>query len=109
MIEDIKEWHKIGNRLTSYLHICSCQRKLKSIVEIMLRIQSKFESGYLARDLTPEELLICNLLDANSDVITHGTNCEYPILGHAVLDKHDNLGFWEWLKTIKDNPNLIDN
>jgi hypothetical protein len=38
---DIIEWHKIGEKLTSYFGICSCQQKLKSIVYNLLEIKTK--------------------------------------------------------------------
>ena len=30
---DLKEWHKISNKLTGYFGICRCQRKFKSIID----------------------------------------------------------------------------
>jgi hypothetical protein len=98
-MKDINEWHKIGNKLTSYLGICSCQRKLKSIVEILIHINIKI-SNHDWNALTMNELLITALLEKRG-LITHGTNCEYPFIG--------NEEFWNWLSEIKDNEYLEDN
>ena len=38
----------------------------------------------------------------NEVAITHGINCEYPI-----INKDDE--FWQWIGEVKDNPNLEDN
>lgn len=111
-IENIHEWHKIGDKLCGYLMICSCQRKLKSIVGVLVRI---WEKGHTSKDngytplrdsqpethgFTPEEFLMCAWLD-RVGLITHGVNCEYPII-------HNNE-FWDWLLSIKDSPYLQDN
>lgn len=96
---DDKEWHYIGNRLTDYLGICSCQRKLKSIVDVLISIYEKAESG--KHGYTPSEFLICAMLEKRN-FLTHGINCEYPI-----IDK--NIQFWIWIVSLKDNPNLTDN
>ena len=98
-MKDIKEWHRIGDKLTAYLGICGCQRKLKSFVNILLTIEEKIK-GNDWNLLTAEELMITALLEKR-DVITHGTNCEYPFIG--------NTDLWEWLHTVKDNPALEDN
>lgn len=43
---DDKEWHKIGDKLTTYLGICGCQRKLKSIIDVLVTICG-FAFGFL--------------------------------------------------------------
>ena len=100
---DDKEWHKIGDKLTNYLGICGCQRKLKSIVDVLVRIYDKGKTG--KHNWTAEEYLILAMLDARN-LITHGINCEYPIILHMPRNNDD---FWEWINSIKDNPNLDDN
>lgn len=97
---DTNEWHKIGDKLTSYLNICKCQRKLKSIVNILCSIYNKID-GDNKEDLTEEEHLICALLDKNTHLITHGTNIEYPIIFNRIE--------WEWILSIKNDINLEDN
>lgn len=101
-MSDINEWHKIGNKLTAYLGICRCQRKLKSIVDDLLRLkeinQKVYDSGG-DRNFTGAEWALLAMLESR-DLVTHGVNCEYPIIYGE---------FWEWLEEIKDNPNLEDN
>lgn len=100
---NLKEWHEIRDKLTNYLGICKCQRKLKSIINVLVRIYDKGQNGI--HDWTAEEYLILAMLDARG-LITHGINCEYPIILHM---NRNNDDFWEWIKTVKDNPNLDDN
>lgn len=95
-----KEWHKIGDWLTSYFKICSCQRKLKTIVDNLYEIYLKLEKRDF--NFTGAEWLLLAILDQNTNAIMHGINCEYPI-----LIKEDKL--WEWVLETKDNPNLEDN
>ena len=95
-----KEWHKIGDWLTSYFKICPCQRKLKTIVDNLYEIYQKLEKRDF--NFTGAEWLLLALLDKNSNSVTHGVNCEYPI-----LNKDDKL--WVWVLKTKDNPNLEDN
>ena len=100
-----KEWHKIGDYLTTYFGICSCQRKLKSIVDNLYSIYEKCIGAYEGtheRDFTGAEWLIIALLDKSTDAVCHGINCEYPI-----INKDDEL--WKWVLETKDNPNLEDN
>lgn len=99
-IKNIEEWHKIGNRLTYFLDVCACQRKLKSFVNILVSIHNKCKSQSWS-ELTMEELFICALLDKKG-IICHGTNCEYPIIAGAEA-------FWDWIMEIKDSPYLEDN
>ena len=105
---DIAIWHEIGDKLTTYLVICSCQRKLKSIVSVLVRIYDKILAASSADksvviEWTPEEYLIIALLDTvPGNLLSHGINIEYPIL----CKEH---AFWEWIMEIKDNPNLVDN
>lgn len=50
---DNRKWHEIGDKLTQYLRICSCQRKLKSIIGVLVKIHEK---GQLDEpNWTPEE------------------------------------------------------
>lgn len=98
-MKDIEEWHKIGDKLTSYLGICNCQRKLESIVIILVRIEIKI-TNYDWSNFTKEELLITALLETKG-LITHGSNCEYPFKGNAE--------FWKWLDEIKYSEFLEDN
>ena len=100
MIENIDEWHRIGNKLCKYLQICSCQRKLKSFVDILIKIWNKRDYLQTGETFTAEEYLILANLDA-VNLIVHGTNCEYPI----IIENE----FWIWLNEIKDSPYLEDN
>lgn len=98
--EELKEWHKIGDKLTKYFNICSCQRKLKTIVDNLVSIYEKC----LIRDynFTGAEWLLIAMLDSFSSAICHETNCEYPI-----IMKDDE--FWKWIMEVKDSPYLKDN
>lgn len=97
-IKEIDQWHLIGNKLTVDLGICRCQRKLKSFIDILAGIHKKsLTNDY---NYTGEEYFILAFLDSK-DLITHGTNCEYPI----VLDTE----FWRWVLEVKDSPYLEDN
>jgi hypothetical protein len=97
---DICEWSKIGEQLTSYFGICSCQRKLKTIINNLVSIKEKC----LKRDysFTGAEWLIIALIEKDSWAIKHGINCEYPII-------NEDDPFWVWIDEVKDNPNLEDN
>lgn len=95
------EWNRLNRKLCSLLQICPCQRKLKSIVMILLSIYNKL-IVMKWDELTPEELLICNLLDVNTEWITHGVNCEYPILKRGGE-------LWDFVLSAQYNPALIDN
>lgn len=95
-----KEWHKIGDKLTSDLGICGCQRKLKSIVEVLNNILDKFENNNTS--YTGEEYLILALLDTNTNLIYHGTNCEYPIIDNTI-------DFWKWIREVRNSEFLEDN
>lgn len=98
MTEKDKEWHKIGITLTGCLGICQCQRKLKSFVNVLIRIYNKYKNN--TKNWTEEEYIILSFLDSRG-LITHGTNCEYPI----ILDND----FWKYVNLIKDNEFLEDN
>lgn len=100
MAVDIKEWHKIGNALTGYFGICNCQRKLKTIVDSLYDIYLKLEKRDF--NFTGAEWILIAIMDRSSNAITHGVNCEYPI-----LMKDDE--FWKWLLEVRNNPNLEDN
>ena len=92
------EWKEINKRLTSELGICSCQRKLKSIIDCLVQIKRKTESGN--RVYNGQEFLICALLEEKG-LIEHGINCEYPLLW--------NDDFWQWIEETAKNPDLCDN
>lgn len=95
---DNKEWHLIGDRITRRLHICTCQRKLKSFVDELLAVKAIVQDWSLPV-LSHQYMLIAWL--GSLDLIEHGSNIE-----HAWLADEE---FWEWLETIKDSPNLEDN
>ncbi len=97
---DNKEWHRIGDELCRIFNICSCQRKLKTIIDNLYSIYLRLEK----RDFTftGTEWLIIAMIDRNSDAITHGINCEYPILNK------DNY-IWKFIIESYNNPNLEDN
>lgn len=102
---DLKEWHKIGDHLCAIFRICSCQRKLKTIVDNLYSIYTKletFQNDRVPLDFTGAEWLLVAMIDKNTEAITHGTNCEYPI-----LNKDNEL--WKWVIEVKNNPNLEDN
>jgi hypothetical protein len=104
-MQDVNKWHEIGDKLTAYLGICSCQRKLKSFIDILVRIWENGNSrkvllGEEQRPWTGEEYMILAFLD-NRNLICHGTNCEYPI----IVDNE----FWQWVLSVKDSPYLEDN
>lgn len=109
-MNDIDEWHKIGNTLYDYFNICRCQRKLKTIVDNLISIKQKCIDAYeknTPRNFTGAEWLLLALMDKMYDKegntpIMHGVNCEYPIVSNT----HD---LWVWLDKIKNNPNLEDN
>lgn len=103
--KELEEWHKIGNTLCDYFQICRCQRKLKTIIDNLISIYEKCNGAYERtheRDFTGAEWLIIAILDARSDAIMHGVNCEYPI-----INKEDD--FWKWILEVKDSPYLEDN
>ncbi len=97
---DDKEWHKIGNQLTSYFQICGCQRKLKTIIDNLVEIKQKLIDRNF--NFTGAEWLLIASMETFSNAITHGINCEYPII-------IEDDPFWKWLDEVKDNPNLVDN
>lgn len=95
-----ESWGQINKKLTSFMGICSCQRKLKSIINGLALIYEKGQTGEYPFDGN-EWLLIALLEKHPDDIVTHGINCEYPIFReHA---------FWDWVLETKDNPNLSDN
>ena len=98
-------WHEIRGKLTKHLDICGCQRKLKSIIGVLVGIYDKGQSG--GHNWTAEEYLILAMLDAKG-LIVHGINCEYPIITHP-LSGSDVDDFWRWINSVKDSPNLSDN
>lgn len=102
---DNKEWHKIGDELASMFNICSCQRKLKTIVDNLYEIYMKlvdFQDNQTPLKFTGTEWLIIAMIDRNTPAIAHGINCEYPII------MRDEI-FWKWIIEAKNNPNLEDN
>lgn len=99
-MNDIEEWHKIGDKLTNYFGICNCQRKIKSIIDNLVSIYDKcLKSDY---NFTGAEWLVIALMDRKSNAISHGINCEYPI-----IMKEDP--FWIWINEVKNSPYLEDN
>ena len=99
MATEQNEWFIIRNTLTKYLDICHCQRKIKSIIDSLYSIYLKCREGDY--DFTGAEWLLIALLN-KTEYMTHGINCEYPIIT-------DEDGFWKWIKEIKNSPYLIDN
>lgn len=100
---ELEEWHKIGNKLTNYFGICSCQRKIKSIIDNLYSIYTKCNYEDPNRDFTGAEWLVIAMIDRYSkEEITHGVNCEYPII-------NENSEFWKWIIEVKNNPYLTDN
>lgn len=106
-MSDIKEWHKIGDTLCRYLKICSCQRKLKSIVDELWFIyqeEEKFrEDRDYERKYTGSDWLLWAMIDSRTTgIVYHGVNCEYPIV-------YTESEFWQFIKEAVNNPNLEDN
>ncbi len=99
-MENTDEWHKIGNKLTAMFNICSCQRKLKTIIDNLYSIYVRLENKDF--NFTGSEWLIIAMIDKHTDAICHGTNCEYPI-----LNKDNKL--WKFIIEVKDSPYLEDN
>lgn len=102
---DDKEWHKISNELAKIFSICSCQRKLKTIVDNLHEIYTKlvdYQDNGTPLSFTGAEWLLVAMIDQNTDAITHGTNCEYPIIMR-------DTALWKWIVAAKNNPNLEDN
>ena len=105
IFEEFDSWNDIQKQLVGYFGICGCQRKVKSIIDNLYSIYIKIDNHWENGDdynFTGAEWLLIALLQNGSPWITHGINCEYPI-----LRKDDP--FWEWVLRVKDNPNLIDN
>ena len=99
-IENLDEWHKIGDKLTGFFGICGCQRKLKTIVDNLHSIYVKIDERTF--DFTGAEWLLIAIMDKDGRLICHGVNCEYPMLNRG----HE---FWEWILKVKDDPVLEDN
>jgi hypothetical protein len=96
------QWHKIGNKLCNYLQICSCQRKLKSIIDNLYSIYIKCNGAYEGtheRDFTGAEWLLIAILDRHSAYISHGINCEYPIINK---DNEFQLSHEEYKQGLKE-------
>jgi len=103
-MKDIEKWQEIREKLTDYLGICGCQRKLKTIIDNLVSIHDKCIGAYNnthERDFTGAEWLVIAMLNSGSDAIIHAINCEYPIINED--DK-----FWKWILEIKDSPYLED-
>lgn len=111
-IENIDEWHKIGNELCNFLGWCTCQRKLKSIVDSFYNIyikhvETSVENKEIGISLSGSDYIIIAMLDRGhvndkTSPITHGTNIEYPIINKEHI-------FWKMILKLKDNPYLQDN
>lgn len=95
MKDELKE---IGTTLVSFLDICDCQRKIKSIIDCLASIHDKIINEN--NEFTDQEYLIIALLDSRG-FLTHGTNIEYPIL--------DKDYFWQWINKVRYNPSLKNN
>lgn len=100
-MNNIEEWHKIGNKLCDYFGICKCQRKLKTIINSLYIIYNKLDSLEYAV-FTGSELLIIAILDSKTDAVTHGINIEYPTL-------NKDSKFWKFILDSKDSLFLEDN
>ncbi len=99
-ITNLEEWKKIRDELTSIFGICSCQRKVKSIVLNLHSIYLKCQDRDY--DFTGAEWLLIALLDKHSDAIMHGVNCEFPIINQQAK-------LWEFILRVVDNEFLEDN
>lgn len=97
---DAKRWNEISETLTEYFQICSCQRKIKSIVDNLAEIKDKCERRDF--NFTGAEWLLIAIMDARSHAVAHGINCEYPII-------RSSDDFWQFIDSVKDDPNLEDN
>lgn len=91
-----KEQKVIEQKLSRWLGICHCQRKIKSIVTVLSNIKYKIENK--EKSWTGEEYLIVALLDSNG-LITHGVNIEYPILAKEdfwlFIDELMKIELWD--------------
>ena len=96
MEKDFENWDNLQYRLTTFFGICSCQRKLKTIIDNLVSIKEKLIDRNF--NFTGSEWLIIAILDKNTDSITHGINCEYPII-------NTENPMWKWIDEVKDNPN----
>lgn len=94
------EWKKIQEVITGTFRICECQRKIKTIVDNLYEICVKLDERNFT--FTGTEWLLIAMMDKSSNLVTHGINCEYPI-----LNKEDI--FWQWIVEVKDSPYLKDN
>jgi len=99
MIEH-EEWQRIADVITSTFKICSCQRKIKTIVDNLYEIYVKLDERKF--EFTGAEWLIIAMMDKSSNLVVHGINCEYPML-------NKDEPFWKWIVEIKNSPYLKDN
>src|SRR5688572_32878637 len=100
-------WKQINLVVTECVGIGGCQRKLKSIVDNLHSMYTRCigaNEGTHEREFTGAEWLLIAIIEKHGkgEMITHGTNCEYPI----IMKDH---WFWKWLREVKDNPELSDN
>lgn len=98
--EQGKAWKHAKDCIVAFFSICTCQRKVKTIVDNMYSIYQKLEDQNF--NFTGAEWVLIAMMDKRSNTIIHGTNCEYPILCK------DDL-FWKFILETKDQPWLIDN
>jgi hypothetical protein len=96
---ELTQWHEIGNKLTKYLEICDCQRKLKSIISNLASIYDKcISKDYI---FTGAEWLLLAMIE-RYDFVNHGTNAEYPIINQ----EHE---FWKFILDANSLSFLQDN
>lgn len=101
-IENLEEWHKIGDRLCQIFNICSCQRKLKTIIDDLYSIHQQLIKRDMKYNFTGCQWLIIAMLDKHTEAVTHGTNCEYPFI-------NENNEIWKFILESHKNPHLKDN
>ena len=90
-------FEEVRIKLSVYLNICPCQRKLRSIVDQLYNIKRNI---YRLNPINSEDVLLCAILD-KLNILEHGINCEYPIL--------TNMEFWKFIDKCYSNPNVINN
>ena len=77
---EVEEEQDDDHRLAEMLGVCSCIRQMDDIKQALAEIRRKIRGPISPSAFSPAEYLAVALLDQYTDVITHGTNIEYPIL-----------------------------